>query len=328
MPDSITTKGFHSFTQIPDTIFQLGLSGNEIALYAALLSHTHKGTTQAFPGYERLGAMVSLSKRSVGKYIHKLADQGLIKVERRHKKNGNRTTNLYTVIHPALAEKFSGSGGGLPEKSSGSLPEKFSSQEVQQGNNYNKKTLVAEPLGADTPPQPTRNETDEPCECEGEVNPETGRKRDVCWDAIAEAYSMPPGASGRIAVLKAYFFHKGKSRGEYAKYALDTPMTVNEFKRWAAQEKAALGDAMTKAPMKLQERVASWRAEQRKRAGKLPGRVAGEPPQAKTQPTPTLENADAHDRLALLRNKLKFASPDERAAAQAEIERIERELTP
>lgn len=50
-----------------------------------------------FPGRDRLAAMTCQSPRTITRHLQALEERGLIRVERRHRENGSRTTNRYIL---------------------------------------------------------------------------------------------------------------------------------------------------------------------------------------------------------------------------------------
>ena len=90
------------FFPLPNIIFHLGLSAEEIATYAYLLYCENRKTFQCFPSYTTIGNAIGKSRNSVKKYVDGLRDKGLIKTEPTKKiakdgavLNGNL---LYTIL--------------------------------------------------------------------------------------------------------------------------------------------------------------------------------------------------------------------------------------
>ena len=90
------------FFPLPNAIFHLGLSAEEIATYAYLLYCENRKTFQCFPSYTTIGNAIGKSRNSVKKYVDGLRDKGLIKTEPTKKiakdgavLNGNL---LYTIL--------------------------------------------------------------------------------------------------------------------------------------------------------------------------------------------------------------------------------------
>ena len=90
------------FFPLPNEVFHLGLSAEEIATYAYLLYCENRKTFQCFPSYTTIGNAIGKSRNSVKKYVDGLRDKGLISTEPTKKiakdgavLNGNL---LYTIL--------------------------------------------------------------------------------------------------------------------------------------------------------------------------------------------------------------------------------------
>ena len=90
------------FFPLPNAIFHLGLSAEEIATYAFLLYCEDRKTYQCFPSYSTIGNAIGKTKNSVKKYVDGLRDKGLISTQMTKKiakdgavLNGNL---LYTML--------------------------------------------------------------------------------------------------------------------------------------------------------------------------------------------------------------------------------------
>ena len=90
------------FFPLPNAIFHLGLSAEEIATYAFLLYCEDRKTYQCFPSYSTIGDAIGKTKNSVKKYVDGLRDKGLISTQMTKKiakdgavLNGNL---LYTIL--------------------------------------------------------------------------------------------------------------------------------------------------------------------------------------------------------------------------------------
>ncbi len=86
---------------LPNELFSLELSSNEISVYAYLLYCENRKTHQCWPSYNAISRAVGLSRKTVKKYVTELVDKGLIATENTtvttkdgRKRNGSL---LYTV---------------------------------------------------------------------------------------------------------------------------------------------------------------------------------------------------------------------------------------
>ena len=101
-PEQREKRAVGNFFPLPNMIFQLGLSAEEIATYAYLLYCEDRKTYQCFPSYTTIGDAIGKTKNSVKKYVDGLRAKGLIKTEPTTKTakdgavlNGNL---LYTIL--------------------------------------------------------------------------------------------------------------------------------------------------------------------------------------------------------------------------------------
>lgn len=75
------SKAYKNYFPLPNTIFSLGLSPGEIAVYSYLLHCEDRKTYQCYPSYKTIGQAVGMSTNTVQKYIFELADKGFITIE-------------------------------------------------------------------------------------------------------------------------------------------------------------------------------------------------------------------------------------------------------
>ena len=89
------------YYHLPNEIMQLGLSVGEIAVYNYLKYCEDRKTYQCYPSYRKIGEALSISKKTVYKYVKSLEEKQLISTEPTtvtlksgKKQNGNL---LYTI---------------------------------------------------------------------------------------------------------------------------------------------------------------------------------------------------------------------------------------
>ena len=94
-------KTYKNYFPLPNTIFSLGLSPGEIAVYSYLLYCEDRKTYQCYPSYKTIGQAVGMSTNTVQKYIAALGEKGFIAIESTSvitksglKRNGS---NRYTI---------------------------------------------------------------------------------------------------------------------------------------------------------------------------------------------------------------------------------------
>ena len=96
-----------NYFRVPNNIFNLDLCAEEIAVYAFILRMENRRTYTCFPSYKTIGRALKMSKNTVAKYVHSLADKRLIELEQTSvtDKNGKkRNGNLnYKVLPISVA---------------------------------------------------------------------------------------------------------------------------------------------------------------------------------------------------------------------------------
>ena len=96
-----------NYFRLPNDIFNLDLCAEEIAVYAFILCMENRRTYTCFPSYKTIGRALKMSKNTVAKYVHSLADKRLIELEQTSvtDKNGKkRNGNLnYKVLPISVA---------------------------------------------------------------------------------------------------------------------------------------------------------------------------------------------------------------------------------
>ena len=96
LPDAVG-----NFFPLPNVIFHLGLSAEEIATYAYLLYCEDRKTYQCHPSYKTIGNAIGKTKNSVKKYVDGLRDKGLIATE-----PSTKTAKDGTVLNGNLLYKI------------------------------------------------------------------------------------------------------------------------------------------------------------------------------------------------------------------------------
>ena len=92
-----------NYFRLPNDIFNLDLSAGEIAVYAFILRMENRRTYICFPSYKTIGRTLKMSKNTVAKYVHSLADKRLIELKQTSvtDKNGKkRNGNLQYKVLP------------------------------------------------------------------------------------------------------------------------------------------------------------------------------------------------------------------------------------
>ena len=90
------------FFPVPNHIFDLGLTAEEIAIYAFLLRCEDRRTFTCYPSYRTIGEAIGKSKNTVIKYMRALEEKGLIYAHSTFvvTKDGARNGNLSFALAP------------------------------------------------------------------------------------------------------------------------------------------------------------------------------------------------------------------------------------
>ena len=90
------------FFPLPNVIFDLGLTAEEIAIYAFLMRCEDRRSYTCFPSYKTIGRAIGKSKNTVMKYVRMLEGKGLIYSHPTFvvTKSGARNGNLMFNIAP------------------------------------------------------------------------------------------------------------------------------------------------------------------------------------------------------------------------------------
>ena len=90
-----------NYFMLPNEVYSLGLSSNEISIYGYLLRCEDRKTYQCHPSYRTIGRAVGLCENTVRKYVGSLEEKGLIRTDpSRITTRGGRVRNgslLYTI---------------------------------------------------------------------------------------------------------------------------------------------------------------------------------------------------------------------------------------
>ena len=95
-----------------------------VAIYAVLQRYADRTTGQCWPSVPTMATALQLSKKCVKKYLHHLAQLGLIDIAPRYAADGDHTSNLYTVHDPTQTEAVlcrHRQKGGAPRTGGGAL---------------------------------------------------------------------------------------------------------------------------------------------------------------------------------------------------------------
>ena len=88
---------------LPNEIFNMDLTAEEIALYAFLMRMEDRKTFTCYPAFKTIGNALHMSKNTVMKYVRQLEDKELIETERtlvENREGALRNGNLMYKILP------------------------------------------------------------------------------------------------------------------------------------------------------------------------------------------------------------------------------------
>lgn len=99
-----------NYFPIPNEIFSMGLSAEEIAVYAYLMYRENRKSFQCWPSYNTIGKALKMSRNTVRKYVRQLEDKGFIltehttvRTQRGERRNGNLLYQLRPMREPIAA---------------------------------------------------------------------------------------------------------------------------------------------------------------------------------------------------------------------------------
>lgn len=99
-----------NYFPMPNEIFSMGLSAEEIAVYAYLMYRENRKSFQCWPSYNTIGKALKMSRNTVRKYVRQLEDKGFIQTEhttvrtqRGERRNGTLLYQLRPMREPIAA---------------------------------------------------------------------------------------------------------------------------------------------------------------------------------------------------------------------------------
>lgn len=99
-----------NYFPMPNEIFSMGLSAEEIAVYAYLMYRENRKSFQCWPSFNTIGKALKMSRNTVRKYVRQLEDKGFIltehttvRTQRGERRNGNLLYNLRPMREPIAA---------------------------------------------------------------------------------------------------------------------------------------------------------------------------------------------------------------------------------
>ena len=98
-----TYSGLGNFFSLPNEVFLLGLSAEELSVYSFLKRCENRKTHQCWPSIKTIGQAVGMSENTVRKYIRRLEERELITTEPTEvitKSSGRRNGNLLFTLRP------------------------------------------------------------------------------------------------------------------------------------------------------------------------------------------------------------------------------------
>ena len=99
-----------NYFPMPNEIFSMGLSAEEIAVYAYLMYRENRKSFQCWPSYNTIGKALKMSRNTVRKYVRQLEDKGFIltehttvRTQRGERRNGTLLYKLRPMREPIAA---------------------------------------------------------------------------------------------------------------------------------------------------------------------------------------------------------------------------------
>jgi hypothetical protein len=145
---------------------QIGANG--IAIYVALATYARHDTQTCFPSIKRLASLVHLSRATVKRTLRTLEKCGLVNTQARQDGEGDPTSNLYTLLDPAvclLPQQDTPEGGGLTEtlppvttEPTGGLPQSPEPDPHQPDERTSKEGVACAVKEKETTPAPRYDE--------------------------------------------------------------------------------------------------------------------------------------------------------------------------
>jgi DNA-binding MarR family transcriptional regulator len=98
----VILKRAHFFSMDNDIIdvHAKRIGGLGVAIYAVLARFANRKTGECWPAIARIQRTLNLGRSTVKRYLHLLEKEGLITVSERYSEEGDRTSNLYTLLNP------------------------------------------------------------------------------------------------------------------------------------------------------------------------------------------------------------------------------------
>lgn len=99
-----------NYFPMPNEIFSMGLSAEEIAVYAYLMYRENRKSFQCWPSFNTIGKALKMSRNTVRKYVRQLEDKGFIltehttvRTQRGERRNGTLLYKLRPMREPIAA---------------------------------------------------------------------------------------------------------------------------------------------------------------------------------------------------------------------------------
>lgn len=99
-----------NYFPMPNEIFSMGLSAEEIAVYAYLMYRENRKSFQCWPSFSTIGKALKMSRNTVRKYVRQLEDKGFIltehttvRTQRGERRNGTLLYKLRPMREPIAA---------------------------------------------------------------------------------------------------------------------------------------------------------------------------------------------------------------------------------
>jgi len=85
------------FVMIPEWVLYLPITASAVRVYCTIRRHADNKTGQCFPSRKLIAHKANMSTTTVDRSIKELVEHGAITVRKRKSKNGDWSSNLYTI---------------------------------------------------------------------------------------------------------------------------------------------------------------------------------------------------------------------------------------
>lgn len=223
-----TNESQMGFCQVPNAIFQKGLSMGAITTYVYLLRRMNWSTGECYPSQVKMAELFDVSRNTIRKYLTELKEAKLITTKARKNENGRNGTHMYYLTLRV----------GMVVSDEGGVCAKSEHTPVQNLNNINDTTKNDSSLSLSTTQDCKSVEETKPSKQEREIEkePEPSKaKGETCMDCDAQPNKGYPRCLS--CHLKHQSAPKQNNQIEDKSIVRETPKVIVEQRQRDAKEK-------------------------------------------------------------------------------------------